>query len=119
MNEPLDCLTMFHQPVIEPVNGDRGLANAALANNSNYAFAAGIFTQNLARAHRLTKKVKAGVVWVNTYRAISPVAPFGGNGFTGYGRESGMDAIRDYTRTKTVWINTSDVPLADWLRGIV
>ena len=103
----------FFAPVLTVLKFKAEAEAIALANNSDYAFAAGIFTKDLARAHRLTKKVKAGVVWVNTYRAISPVAPFGGNGFTGYGRESGMDAIRDYTRTKTVWINTSDVPLAD------
>ena len=78
-----------------------------------YAFAAGIFTQNLGRAHRLTKKIRAGVVWVNTYRAVSPIVPFGGNGYTGHGRESGLDSIRDYTRTKAIWINTSDAPMAD------
>jgi acyl-CoA reductase-like NAD-dependent aldehyde dehydrogenase len=67
----------------------------------------------LGRAHRLSKKIKAGVVWVNTYRAISPIVPLGGNGYTGYGREAGVDSIRDYTRTKSIWINTSDVPMAD------
>lgn len=85
----------------------------ALANGTNYAFATGIFTQNLGRAHRLAKRIRAGVVWINTYRAVSPIAPFGGNGHTGYGREGGMDAIRDYTRTKSIWINASDVPMAD------
>jgi aldehyde dehydrogenase (NAD+)/betaine-aldehyde dehydrogenase len=90
-----------------------GSGRRALANGTNYAFAAGIFTQNLGRAHRLAEKIKAGVVWVNTYRAVSPIVPFGGNGHTGYGRESGMDAIRDYTRTKSIWINTSDVPMPD------
>ena len=63
-----------------------------MANGTNYAFAAGIFTQNLGRAHRLSKKIKAGVVWVNTYRAISPIVPLGGNGYTGYGRECGVDS---------------------------
>jgi acyl-CoA reductase-like NAD-dependent aldehyde dehydrogenase len=52
-------------------------------------------------------------VWINTYRAVSPMAPFGGFGNTGNGREAGTDAIFDYTRSKTVWINTSDVPIAD------
>jgi aldehyde dehydrogenase (NAD+)/betaine-aldehyde dehydrogenase len=85
----------------------------ALANGTDYGFAAGVFTTNLALAHRITKRLRAGIVWINTYRAVSPMAPFGGFGNTGNGREAGMDAIFDYTRTKTVWINTSDAPIAD------
>jgi len=56
--------------------------------------------------------VRAGIVWVNTYRAISPIAAFGGMKASGYGRESGFQAVYDYTRPKTVWINTSSEPLA-------
>jgi acyl-CoA reductase-like NAD-dependent aldehyde dehydrogenase len=56
--------------------------------------------------------VNAGIVWVNTYRVISPVAEFGGMKNSGYGRESGFQAVLDYTRPKTVWMNTSDTPLA-------
>ena len=57
---------------------------------------------------RLTKRIQAGIVYVNTYRVISPIVPFGGNGNTGYGRESGLESMLDYTRPKTVWINTAD-----------
>jgi aldehyde dehydrogenase (NAD+)/betaine-aldehyde dehydrogenase len=84
-----------------------------LANDSHYAFAAGVFTTNLARAHRMIARLRSGIVWVNTYRAVSPIVPFGGNRLTGHGREGGLDTIYDYTRTKAVWINTSDAPLAD------
>jgi acyl-CoA reductase-like NAD-dependent aldehyde dehydrogenase len=103
----------FFGPVLSVLKFKTEDEAVALANCTNYAFAAGIFTQNLGRAHRLTKKIKAGVIWVNTYRAISPIVPLGGNGYTGYGREAGVDSIRDYTRTKSIWINTSDVPMAD------
>jgi acyl-CoA reductase-like NAD-dependent aldehyde dehydrogenase len=103
----------FFGPVLSVLKFKTEAEAVALANGTAYAFAAGIFTQNLGRAHRLAKKIRAGVVWVNTYRAVSPIVPFGGNGYTGHGRESGMDAIRDYTRTKSVWINTSDAPMAD------
>lgn len=85
----------------------------SLANDSPYGFAAGVFTTNLARAHRLIRRLECGLVWVNTYRAVSPIVPFGGNRMTGHGREAGLDAIHDYTRTKAVWINTSDAPMAD------
>jgi acyl-CoA reductase-like NAD-dependent aldehyde dehydrogenase len=84
-----------------------------LANDSKHGLAAGVFTKNGARALRVTKQLRAGIVWVNTYRVVSPIAAFGGVKESGYGRESGMQAIYDYTRPKTVWINTSDAPLAN------
>lgn len=83
----------------------------ALANASTHGLAAGIFTRASARSIRMARAVKAGIVWVNTYRAISPVAEFGGMKNSGYGRESGFQAVYDYTRPKTVWMNTSDTPL--------
>ena len=61
----------------------------------------------------MTQAVNAGIVWVNTYRMVSPIAPFGGFKASGYGRESGMQAIYDYTRPKTAWINISDDPIAN------
>lgn len=85
----------------------------ALANDSKHGLAAGIFTKDSARALRMSKRVKAGIVWVNTYRAISPVAAFGGVKNSGYGREAGMQAVYAYTRPKTVWMNLSDAPIAN------
>jgi aldehyde dehydrogenase (NAD+) len=84
----------------------------ALANDTNHGLAAGIFTTDSARSIRVAKRIKAGIVWVNTYRVISPIAEFGGMKGSGYGRESGMQAMYDFTRPKTIWINTSDQPLA-------
>ncbi|TPV55986.1 aldehyde dehydrogenase family protein, partial [Serratia marcescens] len=71
-----------------------------LANDSAYGLAAGIFTQNLTRAHRVTRRLRVGVVWLNTYRAVSPLAPFGGYGQSGFGREGGIDAALEYTTSK-------------------
>ena len=85
----------------------------ALANDTKHGLAAGIFTRDSARSVRMAKKVKAGIVWVNTYRVISPIAEFGGMKTSGYGRESGLQALYDYTRPKTVWMNLSDDPLAN------
>jgi acyl-CoA reductase-like NAD-dependent aldehyde dehydrogenase len=113
-DQNLPCMREeFFAPVLSVAPFDTEAEAVQFANNSDHAFAAGVFTRDLARAHRLARDIRAGVVWVNTYRAVSPVAPFGGNGFTGYGREGGLDAIRDYTRTKTVWFNLSDQPMAD------
>ena len=64
-----------------------------------------------ARALRMSKSVRAGIIWVNTYRAVSPIAEFGGMKNSGYGRESGFQAVYDYTRPKTVWMNMSSEPL--------
>jgi aldehyde dehydrogenase (NAD+)/betaine-aldehyde dehydrogenase len=85
----------------------------ALANDTPFGLASGVFTSNLAKAHRMARGIHAGVVWVNTYRAVSPLVPFGGYGLSGLGREGGLDAIRDYTRSKSVWIRTSDDPIPD------
>ena len=85
----------------------------ALANDTEFGLGAGVFTRDVARAHRVAAAIRSGIVWVNTYRAISPIAPFGGFGQSGYGRESGIDAIYEYTRTKSVWINTSTQPMAN------
>lgn len=85
----------------------------ALANDTEHGLAAGIFTANAARAMRMSKRVRAGIVWINTYRVISPVAEFGGMKNSGYGRESGFQAVYDYTRPKTVWMNISDAPVGN------
>ena len=84
-----------------------------LANDSRFGLAAGIFTADIGRALRITKGIRSGIVWVNTYRMVSPLAPFGGYKDSGYGRESGLEAIYDYTRPKTVWLNTSPDPITD------
>jgi len=83
------------------------------ANDTRFGLAAGIFTKDVGKALRVTKRIRSGIVWVNTYRMVSPIAPFGGFKDSGWGRESGLEAIYDYTRPKTVWINTSPDPIAD------
>lgn len=100
-------------PVMSLLPFDTEEEAIALANDTPFGLGSGLFTQNLARAHRVSAQLKAGICWVNTYRAISPIAPFGGYGQSGYGREAGIDAVHDYTRTKTTWINTSDAPMAN------
>ena len=100
-------------PVMSLLPFDTEEEAIALANGTEFGLGSGIFTQNIARAHRVSGRLRSGICWVNTYRAISPMAPFGGFNQSGYGREAGVDAVLDYTRTRTVWINTSDKPMAN------
>lgn len=103
----------FFGPVLSVASFETEAEALAIANDTRYGLAAGLFTRDLTRAHRLMKGIRAGIVWVNTYRAVSPIAPFGGFGLSGHGREGGMAAVLDYTRTKTVWLRTSDDPIPD------
>ena len=105
--------TELFGPVLSVLRFDDEAEVTELANDSKYGLAAGVFTSNGARAMRMTKALRAGIVWVNTYRVVSPIAEFGGYKDSGYGRESGMQAIYDYTRPKTAWINISDAPMAN------
>jgi aldehyde dehydrogenase (NAD+) len=80
-----------------------------IANDVRFGLAAAVWTSDIARALRLTERLQAGTVWINTYRAVSFMAPFGGYKDSGLGRENGMDAIREYLQVKSVWINTGAV----------
>ncbi len=103
----------FFGPVLSVVTFDTEAEALALANDTEFGLASGVFTRSLTRAHRMIRGIRAGVVWVNTYRAVSPIAPFGGHGLSGHGREGGLAAALDYTTVKTVWLRTSDEPIPD------
>ncbi len=80
----------------------------SIGNDVVYGLAAGIWTSSIKRALEIPKRLHTGTVWVNMYRAISYMAPFGGYKQSGLGRENGQDAIREYMQTKSVWISTSE-----------
>jgi aldehyde dehydrogenase (NAD+) len=83
----------------------------AIGNDVVYGLAAGVWTQNMRRAFLMAEKLQAGTVWVNTYRAVSYLSPFGGYKRSGLGRESGQEMIKEYLQTKSVWISTAkEVP---------
>ena len=118
----LDCTDAPHAPcvrqecfgpILSVIAFDTEDQALALANDTAYGLASGVFTRSLTRAHRMIRGIRAGIVWVNTYRAVSPIAPFGGHGLSGHGREGGMAAALDYTTLKAVWLRTSDDPIPD------
>jgi aldehyde dehydrogenase (NAD+) len=77
----------------------------ALANGVKYGLGSGLWTSNLARAHGMAREINAGMVWINCYKVVHPGSPFGGVGESGYGREMGFEAMREYTQPKSVWVN--------------
>ena len=78
-----------------------------IANDAAFGLAAGVWTENVHRAHRVAHQLEAGTVWINAYRIVSFNAPFGGYKMSGAGRENGMEAVREFTETKSIWVELS------------
>lgn len=76
-----------------------------IANGTEYGLGGGLWTNNLQRAHKFAREMRSGMVWINCYKRVNPGSPFGGVGVSGYGREMGFDAMREYTQVKSVWVN--------------
>lgn len=93
-------------PVLSVIPFDTEADGIAIANDTPYGLAAGVWTDDIGRAIRVSDALQAGTVWVNTYRAVSYLSPFGGYKQSGVGRESGIEAIQEFLQTKSVWIST-------------
>jgi len=91
-------------PVLSVIPFDTEEEAIEIGNDINFGLAAGVWTQNIGRAVRVSDALRCGTVWVNTYRAVSFNSPFGGYKRSGLGRESGQEAIKEYLQTKSVWI---------------
>jgi acyl-CoA reductase-like NAD-dependent aldehyde dehydrogenase len=85
----------------------------AIANGTDYGLGSGLWTSNIQRAHKFARDLHAGMVWINSYKRVNPGSPFGGVGQSGYGREMGFDAMREYTQVKSVWVNI-DAHIPPW-----
>ncbi|SDJ53874.1 aldehyde dehydrogenase (NAD+) [Bradyrhizobium sp. Rc2d] len=94
-------------PVLSVLGFEDEAEAVAIGNDVIYGLAAGVWTRDIGRALRMSKALKAGTVWVNTYRAISYMMPFGGMKYSGLGRENGIEAIREFLETKSVWVSTA------------
>jgi len=77
------------------------------------SFERGLWARDLQRAHRFAREPHAGMVWINSYERVNPGSPFGGVGQSGYGREMGFDAMREYTQVKSIWVNV-DAQIPAW-----
>jgi acyl-CoA reductase-like NAD-dependent aldehyde dehydrogenase len=84
-----------------------------IANGTDYGLGSGLWTRDLQRAHRFARDLHAGMVWINCYKRVNPGSPFGGVARSGYGREMGFEAMREYTQVKSVWVNV-DAQIAPW-----
>ena len=88
-----------------------------IANESRFGLAGAVWTKDVGRAHRIARQIKAGTFWINGYKTINVASPFGGYGESGYGRSSGLEALREYSEVKSVWVETAEQPLVNFGYG--
>jgi len=106
-NDAAVCQEEIFGPVLSMLRFSGEEQAVALANDSRYGLAAGLWTRDIQRAFRMTKRLRVGTVWVNAYRTVNFTMPFGGVKASGFGRENGIEGLHEYLRDKAVWIETT------------
>lgn len=112
-NDMRICREEIFGPVAAIMPFDTEEEALGLANDTDYGLAAGVWTSNLQRAMRMSQSIDAGTVWINMYRAMSPMSPRQGFKNSGVGIEHGVESMHEYTRLKSIWINTDEGAMAD------
>ncbi|WP_456268544.1 aldehyde dehydrogenase family protein [Kushneria sp. AK178] len=95
-------------PVLVAMPFDDEADAVQLANATRFGLAGAVWTQDVARAHRVAGRLRAGTIWINSYKAINVMSPFGGFGDSGFGRSSGLDGLKEYTLPQSVWVETGE-----------
>jgi acyl-CoA reductase-like NAD-dependent aldehyde dehydrogenase len=106
-NDSAVCQEEIFGPVLSMLRFKDEEEAVALANDSRYGLAAGLWTRDIQRVFRMTKRLRVGTVWVNAYRTLNFAMPFGGVKASGFGRENGSEGLHEYLRDKAVWIETT------------
>ena len=101
------CLEEVFGPFVSVTSFREEEEVIAMANHTEYGLGGGLWTNSLQRAHRVAKHMVSGMVWINCYKRVHPGSPFGGVRSSGYGREMGFEAMREYTTVKSVWVNVN------------
>jgi acyl-CoA reductase-like NAD-dependent aldehyde dehydrogenase len=104
--------TEIFGPVVAAIPFDTEEEALTIANDTEFGLAGAVWTNDVGRAHRVAGQVNAGTFWVNGYKTINVASPFGGYGLSGYGRSSGVEALYEYTQTKSIWVETAREPAA-------
>jgi acyl-CoA reductase-like NAD-dependent aldehyde dehydrogenase len=98
-------------PVVTLIPFDDEAHAIRIANDTPFGLGAGIWTTNVARAHRVAEALRAGVIWINNYHRIDPASPWGGFAMSGYGRENGFEALQMFTEVKSIWVTMDETQI--------